>query len=320
MNAIVRQLIRFALGSTEIGYRFYNRIDYKDRHLFCNFNKPISQGKAGNDLVAGLIGQNRPFMISRLGSLELSCLTFYLQNGSAKQNKYPRTLCNNLSNIAGVFPANDKLLNRFSELYLGCMKHTDIMGVWYNFWEDRLCNNYCPDANLVELSSLESFRFSSPWSARLRGKKVLVVHPFSESIVRQYTNNRHLLFADPSVLPDFELKTVKAVQSLAGESTPFVDWFEAYDHMCAEIAVVDFDIAIIGAGAYGLPLAAFVKGMGKQAIHLGGVTQILFGIKGRRWEEAYADSIGRLFNEHWIRPAENEVPSGYRIVEGGCYW
>jgi hypothetical protein len=320
MNAIAKQLIRFALCSTAIGYRIYNRIDDEDRHLFYNYNKPILQGKDGNDLVASLIEKNRPIMVSRLGSLELSCLTFYLNSRISKRKRYPRGLIDNLSNIAGVFPAHDKLLNKLSELYLECMKHADIMGVWYNFQEDRLCNDYCPEADLVELSCFESFRFSSPWSAALEGKKVLVVHPFSESIVRQYSNNRHLLFEDPLVLPEFELKTVKAVQSLAGAPVPFADWFEAYDHMCGEISAVDFDIAIIGAGAYGLPLASFVKGLGKQAIHLGGVTQILFGIKGRRWEEAYADSIARLFNDHWVRPSENEVPAGHSVVEGGCYW
>lgn len=320
MNAIARQLIQFALCSTEIGYRIYNRIDDEDRQLFCKYNKPVIQGKDGNDLVATLIEKNLAIMVTRLGSTELSCLNFYLQNRLRKGIRYPDKLANNISIYSGVFPANDKLLDKLFELYLDCMKHVDIMGVWYNYREDRLCNDYCPEAELVELSCLESFRYSSPWSAALKGKKVLVVHPFTESITRQYTNNRQLLFDDPSVLPEFELKTVKAVQSLVGASVPFADWFEAYDHMCGEISAVDFDIAIIGAGAYGLPLASFVKGLGKQAIHLGGVTQILFGIKGRRWEEAYADSIARLFNDHWVRPSENEVPAGHSVVEGGCYW
>ena len=42
----------------------------------------------------------------------------------------------------------------------------------------------------------------------------------------------------------------------------------------------DFDVALIGCGAYGFPLAAKLKTAGKQAIHLGGVLQALFGIKG----------------------------------------
>ena len=34
-----------------------------------------------------------------------------------------------------------------------------------------------------------------------------------------------------------------------------------------------------------MPLAAFIKSIGKKAVHLGGSTQILFGIKGERWDE-----------------------------------
>ena len=47
-----------------------------------------------------------------------------------------------------------------------------------------------------------------------------------------------------------------------------------------QIVKTDFDIAIIGAGAYGFSLAAFIKKIGKKAVHLGGPTQVLFGIKG----------------------------------------
>ena len=122
------------------------------------------------------------------------------------------------------------------------------------------------------------------------------------------------------VLPDFELKTIKAVQSIAGSKVEFATWFDAYRHMCDKIAREDFDICLIGAGAYGLPLASFAKSMGKQAIHLGGVTQILFGIKGRRWEREYEDSTAKLFNEHWVRPLASETPAHKDRVDRGCYW
>jgi hypothetical protein len=99
---------------------------------------------------------------------------------------------------------------------------------------------------------------------------------------------------------------------------PFEDWFGAYFFMCDEIMKIDFDVAIIGAGAYGLPLASFVKNLGKTAIHMGGVTQLLFGIKGKRWEDP--GYFGWLMNEHWVRPAEHEKPKAFNNVESGCYW
>lgn len=94
------------------------------------------------------------------------------------------------------------------------------------------------------------------------------------------------MFDNPDILPEFELKTLKAVQTLAGEKEDrFKTWFEALNYMYTEAMKIDFDIAIIGCGAYGMPLASMLKEAGKKAIHMGGVTQILFGIKGKRWEE-----------------------------------
>ena len=85
-----------------------------------------------------------------------------------------------------------------------------------------------------------------------------------------------------------------------------------------QILKKDFDIALIGCGAYGFPLAAHVKRIGKQAIHLGGSLQILFGIKGKRWDNHPV--ISKLYNEHWIRPRVEDKPNKAHLVEDACYW
>ena len=88
--------------------------------------------------------------------------------------------------------------------------------------------------------------------------------------------------------------------------------------MKAEIASLEFDVAIIGAGAYGLPLGAYIKKIGKQAVHMGGATQILFGIKGKRWEER--DYFKKMFNQYWKYPFPVEKPEKANSLEGGAYW
>ena len=88
--------------------------------------------------------------------------------------------------------------------------------------------------------------------------------------------------------------------------------------MKKQVDAMDFDIAILGCGAYGLPLAAHIKRIGKKAVHMGGASQILFGIRGKRWEDHPV--ISKLFNEHWARPDENETPTNSKNVEDGCYW
>ncbi len=284
------------------------------------YQHQILFGQEGHNCIAELISQNKPLLISRLGSVELSCIRFYVEQRRLKNSSYPRKIKTTMANPAGFFPTDDASLDAFAELYLEHLPSVDAMGVWYNQYENVVCNTYCPQAELVDLDCLEPFRFTSPWSSHLAGKKILVVHPFAESIRNQYENKRHLLFPTLDVLPDFTLLTLKTVQSIAGSKVGFPSWFDAFNYMRDEMAHIDFDICIIGAGAYGLPLAACAKQRGKQAIHLGGVTQILFGIRGRRWEREYADSTARLFNEHWVRPLPSETPHNKDSIERSCYW
>lgn len=286
------------------------------------YRKRILLGEEGHNRVAELISRNEPLMVARLGSAELACLRYYLEKRGRKKRGYSRRICSAMANNAGFFPVDDDSLDAFSKIFLEHLAQADVMGVWFNKYENVICNNYCRNAELVDFDCLEPFRFADPWSSRLARRKVLVVHPFAESIRKQYEEKRRLLFPSSEVLPDFELKTIRAVQSIGGTKVNFATWFDAYDFMCEEITKVDFDICIIGAGAYGLPLAAFAKKLGKQAIHLGGVTQILFGIKGKRWERdpAYAETTARLFNEHWVRPLDTETPANKDKIENGCYW
>ena len=146
---------------------------------------------------------------------------------------------------------------------------------------------------------------------------MLIIHPFEESIKSQYSK-REILFADKNVLPQFELSTLKAVQSVAGVKTICGDWFEALDSMKEKMCKIDFDIAIIGCGAYGFNLAAHVRRSGKKVVHLGGAAQILFGIKGKKWDNHPV--ISRLYNECWRYPLPDEIPENYQKVEKGCCW
>jgi len=127
------------------------------------------------------------------------------------------------------------------------------------------------------------------------------------------------LFNNNDILPEFTLLTLKAVQTVAGQRDErFETWFDALEFMFNEAMKKDFDIAILGCGAYGFPLAAKLKLAGKQAIHLGGATQLLFGIEGNRWDDHPV--ISKLYNEYWVRPIESEKPKNANSVEGACYW
>ena len=179
---------------------------------------------------------------------------------------------------------------------------------------------YLPQATCAPLYALEPYYFDNPWTPALEGKKVLVVHPFEDTIRKQHEEGRYEnLFADKRLTPKYELQTLKAVQSIAGNKpAEFDDWFQALDWMKGEIGKRDFDVAIIGCGAYGFPLAAHVKRMGKKAVHLGGAVQNLFGIRSKGAEDN--SNLLMLMNEYWVRPSVEETPKNNEMVENSRYW
>jgi len=299
-----------------LGYEFkYGSVRHRKRKQEIYSNQ-LSNNE-GNNLIALKLKQSKPFIVSRLGASELMLVLNYLHFRRRKKILWNDYLRDEIKRQSGVFPTDDDSLNRFSDTYLDSIRKIDILGVWNNDGEDYIIEKFCPRATLVPLESLEPYFFEVPWSAELAGKKVLVIHPFEDSITIQ-VKNRDKLFENKLILPKFHLITLKSVQSHVYNETEFQSWFDALDLMKKKIQRIDFDIAIIGAGAYGLPLASFIKDIGKQAIHMGGATQVLFGIKGKRWEER--DEFRHLFNEYWKNPEESEKPKQYQQLEGGAYW
>lgn len=283
------------------GSLYTNAIIFKNYIQNYDIYQQILSTQQSNELVTNAIQDSKPFMISRFGSTEAYCIYEYLQGD------YKGSIFESMSNDSGFFPVDKEHLDRFSQLFLESSNYIDILGVWFQIGEPEIIKNSCLKASFVELNTLEPYYQNEPWSKNLEGKKVLVIHPFAETISSQYRNHRELLFPNKNILPKFELITLKAVQSLAGTQTKFNTWFDAYEWMCNEIKNKDFDIAIIGCGAYGLPLAAYVKSLGKQAVHLGGATQILFGIKGNRWDKI--PFFQSLYNEYWVRCSPEDIPT-----------
>ncbi len=236
-----------------------------------------------NNRIAEMLQCKEPFLVTRLGGSETKYVTAYLEGNFKKKNK----AMHQLAQLSGFYPENMSLCDRFAEDYIAAIGKGDIFGAWRYFMEDYLLKEYAPVATLSILEWLEPWRANSnviPWSHYLAGRKVLVIHPFAKSIEYQYTNHRSKIFSNrfkaDDILPLFELHTIQAVQSLGGENDLYATWYDALDDMTSQMEKIDFDVAIIGCGAYGLPLAARVKDMGKQAIHLAGATQLMFGIMG----------------------------------------
>lgn len=281
------------------------------------YGKRILECDEANAEIRDQLLSGRPFLVARFGDAELRAVMYYLENRLHLRRGFPEKIKTVMHRNAGFFPATDENLMRYGALMLDAVAQVDLFAVWYNLMEDYVIHTFGNARQLAHLEAIEPYLSSDPWSSALRGKKVLVVHPFSDSIEKQYRIHEKL-FQDPRVLPDFQLLTYRAVQTNAGGETNYEDWFAALEGMFSEIRALDFDVAIVGCGAYGLPLASMIKGLGKQVIHLAGATQILFGIRGARWDAR--PYMQKFFNAYWIRPSAAERPKHADQVEGGCYW
>lgn len=287
-----------------------------------------------SEMIYNLLSDDKPCMIARFGANELNAVINYLAVNATKhsiwkfiQGNQPewwwnKNIMYNMQNNAGFFPTTPENMQRFGEMMIEDAKEVDLLGSWLK--EENLLINYLTSCSeYVWLDFLIPFLSNNPWSRILQGKKVLVIHPFAETIKYQY-NQREKLFKDSNVLPTFlSLYTIKAVQSLGGDNSEFKDWFEALQWMKDEMDKTDYEICLIGCGAYGFPLAAHAKRNGKKAIHLGGALQLLFGIRGRRWENPNLNKdydISSYMNEFWVRPSAEEKPQNSKNVENACYW
>jgi hypothetical protein len=280
-------------------------------------------------MIYNLLNTDRPCMISRFGATEITTMVNYL---GVKQGKpknifkyikgdyldwwwYPEIM-NQMQRWSGFFPPTPLNLSKFCEMIIEDIKYVDILGSWLPeeyYFEKYLCNK-----QKVKLVLLEPYYSLNPWSRILKDKNVLVVHPFAKTIEEQYQQRKHLLFNNKDILPEFNLFTIPAVQSLNGDSNGFSDWFEALYWMKTEIDRRNYDICLIGCGAYGLPLAAHVKRQGKKSVHLGGALQLLFGIWGNRWEDKLWNGFyTSLKNEYWVRPTKEKIP---KVIEPSSYW
>ncbi len=268
------------------------------------YGKRIMTPEEGNDFLFESLSMGKPFAAARLGSTELRTLVQYIGVELGIFKNINRVFGKYLCSSSGFFPNEDRYLLKFGRVMQEAAVQVDLLAVWYNPMEDYMAEQWLKRAYLMELSGLEQYPVchTRPWTKALEGRRILVVHPFVDSIRKQYEKNRDKLFANKDILPEFELHTIRAVQTVANTKCEFKDWFEALESMVEQASRIDYDIAIIGAGAYGFPLAARLKQQGKQAIHLGGSTQILFGIKGRRWDKC--PNVAKHYNEHWIYPLE----------------
>jgi len=265
------------------------------------------------------IRDRRPYALGRPGFYEAALVAHALASGPP----YPDRLRHVARVNVGIEHTSDADLDAFAMTTLGAMAGCDLLGA-----TDDPIPNFLAAIERVQRDGLELVGHSQadprdaldlggrPFTAELAGRRLLVVHPFARTIERQYARRREVTGVR-DLLPDLDLVTLVPPVTFAGASTGR-RWHDELAATTARIAALEFDVAIVGAGGYGLPIAAFVRSLGRVGVHLAGATQLLFGIRGRRWRDV--PRIAQEMDDTWVAPDPSELPPAPERVEGGAYW
>lgn len=262
-----------------------------------------------SDVIAAHIRSGEPMSVIRMGISELNWVCMW-QHMMRLPNWFFYSWVQKLFH-------NDEENQHFVDLMLHAYQTADYIGNWY--WSDaegELLRRYAPQAAYGPARVIEPYYLEDSWLSALKGKRVLVVNPFVETIRQQYAR-KDLIYPN-GMLPDFELVTVPSVWYNADGNPDFATWFDALEYLEEQVDKQTYDIALLGCGPFGVPLTAHIKETGHQAIYIGGAVQVIFGIKGSRWDGI--PEVARLYNEYWVRPGDDNKPTSTKDLDGNCYW
>jgi hypothetical protein len=289
----------------------------------------------------------QPIVIGKIGTNELLLIYCYHLILQGKIEEFPHDVLHEIEYGAGLYPIDKTTIETFIKMYLDSLRSIDVFASWndrFIDFEHALYSRYISNSSklnngiscILELTALESFYTSREhwWQTLFAGRCILVISPFTDSIQKQLASGKRqrvwrgswsgfwpdniefkfIKFEHPWSLLS---KEEKANPTLATSRT-FVDKLKRFENKIDSIG--DFDIALIAAGCYSIPLCSYIKNNKLRiAFHLGGGLQMMFGVYGARWNIS-SGIFKEYVNDEWIRPSGTEIPAGFKMQEGGAYF
>ena len=185
-------LIRFVNKARRVAFKV-DRSNEDGRTL-----TPRVSGQAASNVIREKLLAPVPCMIARFGNTELRTI---LRRWNRTQGSLVANACRyalgrqgpfwwdeeirqEVRTLSGFFPCTNEALDRFGDLFFRDVSGIDVLAVWAA--GEAALSGLFPEAQFIPLLDLEPFHQRDPWTVALAGRTVLVVHPFEESIHRQY--------------------------------------------------------------------------------------------------------------------------------------
>jgi hypothetical protein len=280
------------------------------------------------------IENKRGFALGKIGFSEqflLGYLPFLKTNPSLIQIKaYEAALRYHCEIQFGVFPTDPDFLKEFARLHTACTQAIDILGLFDAKQEKDLIVNNEIQSKLIFYQQTEPDRsipemIEECYLPFLKNKKILFISSFAELLKDRAKKEIFEGVWSEMNKKWFYPENISAIEVpysyiTAAPNKDYTSSIHLYETICEKIDQQDYDIALIGMGSLGLPLAAHVKSKQKVALSLGGHLQVLFGVLGKRWkDDKYW--ITNYINDSWIEMPVKYHPKDKDILaDSGAYW
>jgi hypothetical protein len=286
------------------------------------------------EYIAATLAANKNFVIPRISGIENNVACFARAAAERRGaipgvEAYLQGIVPAMKRNAGVALSNRGAMLRYADGYLRAFEQCEMFAAWES-WGDCIphiadshrfmMERYGSTREVVWAYSLDVFNYikAEPWTLALRGKRVLVVSAFAESIRAKIPVREKIYGVD--LFPECEITVILPPQTQGDNPSREFDE-ELRDFLLRLDAVADtYDVALLSCGGYCNHVCAHLFSTGKSAIYVGGTLQMMFGILGVRWIKETPDVLRLYWNEHWSRPAASERPRGFETIEGGCYF
>ena len=304
---------------------------------------------AEQKIVRCMLLSGRPFLLGRPGGVEVMAAMDWLHGRGVSATTMHRLHFN-----AGVKVPTVAAANEFARAHFQALNASDLVVRWGlkrgQIWQpnkddgsggigggDALlaASGHWPRwvcTHLV-LEPWEAYRLKiESWTTALRGRTVLIVSAFNETI-RSQLHKFHSMDpiwgeAAPALLPrSARIKLVRPPLNLANAASGDATWHDSLATLIRDVeAVGSFDLALVACGGIGMNLAVHIRHeMRRSAMYVGGVLQLYFGVWGTRWgDTALSGTLPfQMHNKHaenWTRPSDAEKPPSAKGLEKGAYW